>query len=87
MEAIAASGVAVEVSTAGWRKPADELYPADAFAAMCVDAGAPFALSSDAHVPEHVGWGYDRAVEAMRGWGVGEICVFERRERRLEPLG
>ena len=54
---------------------------------MCVDAGAPFALSSDAHVPEDVGWGYDRAVEAMRGWGVGEICVFERRERRLEPLG
>ena len=23
----------------------------------------------------------------MRGWGVDEIAVFERRERRLEPLG
>ena len=54
---------------------------------MCVDAGAAFALSSDAHVPEDVGRDYDRAVETMRGWGVEEICVFERRERRLEPLG
>ena len=54
---------------------------------MCVDAGAVFALSSDAHVPEHVGYAYDRAVETMRGWGVREIAVFERRERRLEPLG
>jgi histidinol-phosphatase (PHP family) len=87
VEAIAEVGVAVEVSTAGWRKPADELYPADAFAEMCVDAGAAFALSSDAHVPEDVGRDYDRAVEAMRVWGVEELSVFERRERRLEPLG
>jgi histidinol-phosphatase (PHP family) len=87
VEAIAEVGVAVEVSTAGWRKPVAELYPADAFAEMCVDAGAAFALSSDAHVPEDVGRDYDRAVEAMRGWGVEELSVFERRERRLEPLG
>jgi len=87
IEAIAETGIAVEVSTAGWRKPVDELYPADAFAEMCVDAGAAFALSSDAHVPEDVGHQYDRAVETMRGWGVEEICVFGNRERRLEPLG
>jgi histidinol-phosphatase (PHP family) len=87
IEAIADSGIAVEVSTAGWRKPVDELYPSDAFAEMCVDAGAAFALSSDAHVPEDVGHQYDRAVETIRGWGVDEICVFEGRERRLEPLG
>jgi histidinol-phosphatase (PHP family) len=87
IEAIADTGIAVEVSTAGWRKPVDELYPSDAFAEMCVDAGAAFALSSDAHSPGQVGYEYDRAVEAMRGWGVKEICVFDRRERRMEPLG
>ena len=70
VEAIAETGTAVEVSTAGWRKPVGELYPADAFAEMCVDAGAAFALSSDAHRPEDVGYEYERAVEAMRGWGV-----------------
>lgn len=87
VEAIAESGIAVEVSTAGLRKPVGELYPAAGFAEMCVEAGASFALSSDAHLPEQVGFEYDRAVEFLDGLGVGEICVFERRQRRLEPLG
>jgi histidinol-phosphatase (PHP family) len=87
VEAIAASGVAVEVSTAGLRKPVGEIYPAPAFARMCVDAGAAFALSSDAHLPEHIGWEYSGAMEAMREWGIDEIAVFEGRERRMEALG
>jgi histidinol-phosphatase (PHP family) len=84
--AIADSGIAVEVSTAGLRKPVGELYPARAFAEMCVEGGAVFALSSDAHRPEEVGFGYDRAVSSLEGLGVREICTFERRRRRLEPL-
>ena len=87
VEAIAEAGVAVEVSTAGLRKPVGELYPSPAFAEMCVEAGAAFALSSDAHLPEHVGYGYEAALEFLDGIGVREICVFERRRRRLEPLG
>jgi len=87
VQAIADSGIAVEVSTAGYRKPVGELYPANAFAEMCLDAGAAFALSSDAHAPEHVGYEYERAVQTMEGWGVSEICVFEGRERRMVPLG
>jgi histidinol-phosphatase (PHP family) len=87
VEAIGEARVAVEVSTAGLRKPVGELYPAPELAAMCIDAGAAFSLSSDAHVPEDVGSGYDRALEAMGEWGVREIAVFAGRERRLEPLG
>jgi histidinol-phosphatase (PHP family) len=84
--AIAESGIAVEVSTAGLRKPVGELYPARGFAEMCVEAGAPFALSSDAHLPEQVGFAYDRAVDFLESLGVGEICVFEQRRRQLAPL-
>jgi histidinol-phosphatase (PHP family) len=87
VEAIGETGVAVEVSTAGLRKPVGELYPSPAFAEMCVEAGAAFALSSDAHLPEHVGFDYEAAVEFLDGLGVGEICVFERRRRRLEAIG
>jgi histidinol-phosphatase (PHP family) len=87
VEAIAESGIAVEVSTAGLRKPVSEIYPAPAFAEMCVEAGADFALSSDAHIPEQVGYGYERAIEYLNRLGIAEICVFERRERRLTPLG
>jgi histidinol-phosphatase (PHP family) len=87
VEAIAESGVAVEVSTAGLRKPVGELYPARELAEMCVEAGAAFALSSDAHLPAQVGFEYDRAVEFLDAIGVGEICVFEQRRRSLAPLG
>jgi histidinol-phosphatase (PHP family) len=87
IEAIAESGIAVEVSTAGLRKPVGEIYPARAFAEMCVEAGAEFALSSDAHTPDQVGFGYERALEFLGELGVERICAFERRERRLEPLG
>ncbi len=86
VEAIAESGIAVELSTAGLRKPVGELYPSFAFAEMCVEAGASFALSSDAHLPEQVGFGYARALEFLADLGVGEIGVFDRRGRRLEPL-
>ncbi|HLM86502.1 MAG TPA: histidinol-phosphatase, partial [Solirubrobacteraceae bacterium] len=37
VEGIAEGGIAVEVSTAGLRKPVGELYPARAFLEMCVD--------------------------------------------------
>ncbi len=87
VEAIAESGSAVELSTAGLRKPVGELYPARGFAELCVEAGAPFALSSDAHLPDQVGFGYDRALEFLDSIGVAEICVFEQRRRRLVPLG
>ena len=87
VEAILAGGAAVELSTAGLRKPVGELYPAPAFAALCAEAGVPFALSSDAHLPEQVGFGYDRALELLDSLGVGEVCVFEGRQRRLVPVG
>jgi histidinol-phosphatase (PHP family) len=87
VEGIYDGGIAVEVSTAGLRKPAGEIYPARAFLEMCVDAGVPVALSSDAHRPEDVGADYERALELLDAVGVRELCVFEGRERRLEPIG
>jgi histidinol-phosphatase (PHP family) len=86
IEAIGESGVAVELSTAGLRKRVAELYPAPAFLEMALEAGAPVALSSDAHRPEDVGAGYEQALELLQRLGVHELCVFERRERRLERI-
>ncbi len=87
MEGIAASQIAVEISTAGLRKPAGELYPAEGFLRMCVDAGCPVALSSDAHVPDDVGRDYEAALELLRRVGIGEIATFTRRERILQAVG
>jgi len=87
MEGIAESGIAVELSTAGLRKPVGELYPARAFLEMVVDAGNPIVLSSDAHTPEQLGFAYDQALELLTDLGVSELCRFDRRTRQLAPIG
>jgi len=87
MPGIEAADVAIEVSTAGLRKPVGEIYPSAEFLRMCLELGKPVALSSDAHVPGDLGHGYEQAVAWLGERGVTEIAVFERRQRRMEPLG
>jgi histidinol-phosphatase (PHP family) len=87
MDGIVESGIAIEVSTAGLRKRAKEIYPAPAFLEMCVEAGAPIALSSDAHVPADIGADYQQALELLESVGVSELCVFSGRERTLHEIG
>jgi histidinol-phosphatase (PHP family) len=87
MEGIAESDVAIEVSTAGLRKPVGEIYPAPAFLEMCLEVGRPVALSSDAHTPNELAYRYEDALEYLERVGVDRIAVFERRARRLEPVG
>jgi histidinol-phosphatase (PHP family) len=87
MDGIADSDVTIEVSTAGLRKPVAEIYPAQAFLEMCVEAGRPVALSSDAHVPNDLAYRYDEALELLESVGIDRVAVFEGRRRRLEPMG
>jgi histidinol-phosphatase (PHP family) len=86
-EAIANSGVAVEVSTAGLRKPVRELYPHPDFLVACRERGVPVTLGSDAHSPNLVGCDFDRARELLRSAGYETVTVFEERRPRQEPLG
>ena len=87
MEPIAASGIAVEVSTAGLRKPIGEIYPDPAFLEMVLDAGNPIALSSDAHVPDQLGFGYEQALEYLEEHGVTQLATFAERQVTLIDVG
>jgi histidinol-phosphatase (PHP family) len=49
VEAALASGMAAELSSAGWRKPAKEAYPAPELLSRFVAAGVPLTTASDAH--------------------------------------
>jgi len=77
-------GVALEISTAGLRKPVGELYPDPALLAA---TGAPITIASDAHVPALVGEDFDRALELARTAGYETVTVFDGRRARQEPLG
>jgi histidinol-phosphatase (PHP family) len=85
--AIAESGAAVEVSTAGLHKPVRELYPHPEFLAACHARDVPVTLASDAHSPDLVGRDFDRALELLRTVGYDTVTVFDRRRGRQVPLG
>ena len=63
------SGVSIEVSTGGLRKPVGELYPGEELLRAFCDAGVPATVGSDAHAPKDVGFGIDGAYEAMYAAG------------------
>jgi len=48
-ETAASSGMAAEVSSAGWRKPVAEAYPAPALLSRFRKAGVPATTASDSH--------------------------------------
>ena len=82
--AVAAAGCAVELSSAGRRKPVGEDYPADDVVAALVAAGVPVVLSSDAHAPAEVGFGFAELAARARAHGVSATLLF--RGRRPVPL-
>ncbi|MGH3023475.1 MAG: histidinol-phosphatase HisJ family protein [Gaiellaceae bacterium] len=85
--AVGEAGIAVEVSTAGLRKPVGELYPAPELLARCRAGGAAATLASDAHVAHDVGRDFPAALDLLRGAGYETVTVFEGRVARQEPLG
>jgi len=80
------AGVAIEVSTAGLRKPCREIYPSEQFLRIARQFDIPITLGSDAHVPQDVGADFDKAVALARSCGYEAICRFTQRKRDLVPL-
>jgi len=85
--AVAEAGVAVEVSTAGLRKPVGELYPDPDFLVRCRERGVGATLASDAHDAHDVGLDFEAGLELLASAGYDTVTVFEGRAARQEPLG
>jgi histidinol-phosphatase (PHP family) len=84
--AVADAGVAVEVSSAGLRKPCTEIYPSEELLAEFRRAGVPVTTASDAHTPDEVGQGLAEVRAAVARAGYETIVYFEAREIREVPL-
>lgn len=79
-EAFADAGVAIEVNTAGLRKPCEELYPSQAFLTACRRHGVRASVGSDAHEPDEVGLGLSFAHDALLAAGYDAVVVFRGRK-------
>jgi histidinol-phosphatase (PHP family) len=82
LELIRSRNLAIELSTAGWRKPVTELYPSDGIIRLAVEKKIPFTVASDAHSWAQLGENYERLAQKMSAFGIDEICVFEKHKRR-----
>ena len=80
-DAVAESGIVVDVNAAGLRKPIGEVYPSRDFLEMFHRRGVPIILSSDAHAPNEVAAGYDKSLELVRDVGYREVVTFKNGER------
>jgi histidinol-phosphatase (PHP family) len=78
LDFIAARGLAIELSTAGWRKPVNELYPSDEIIRLALEKKIPFTTASDAHSHAQLGENYGRLAKKMQEFGVREVCVFDK---------
>ena len=86
LELIRARNLAIELSTAGWRKPVNELYPSDSIIHLAIDKGIPFTTASDAHSHVQLGENFDRLADKMAKMGIGQVCIFEKHTRTEVPL-
>ena len=86
LDFIRSRDLAIELSTAGWRKPVKEMYPSRAVVAQALAKGIPFTTASDAHSHVQLGEDFARLEDEMSALAVKEVCVYEKHRRTVTPL-
>ena len=86
LDFIRARNLAIELSTAGWRKPVNELYPSDRIVDLAIEKGMPFTIASDAHSHAQLGDNYPRLAEKMAAFGIRQIGIFENHQRVMRAV-
>ena len=82
IKAIKKSNMAVEINTAGLRKPVKETYPNDTLLEMVLNEGIDITFSSDAHAPSQVGFKLDETIKKLKNLGVNEAVYFKNRQKQ-----
>lgn len=78
--------MAIEINTAGLRKPVGEIYPSLEILKLAQKHGLLLVLGSDAHKPEEVGANFTEACELAKAAGYNEICTFDKRTPMKHPI-
>jgi histidinol-phosphatase (PHP family) len=86
LDFIRARNLAIELSTAGWRKPVTELYPSDRIIELAIRKGIPFTIASDAHSHVQLGENYQRLAQKLAAFGVRQVSIFENHRRVIRAV-
>jgi len=86
VEAARSSGMAAELSSAGWRKPVGEQYPAQGLLDRFAAAGVPITTASDAHHLVHVADHAEGLRRCLEAAGVRDLRAYRQRVARQVPI-
>jgi len=86
LQAIRDHGLALDVNTAGLRKPVGELYPSEEILNRAAEMGIPVMLGSDAHHPREVGWAFAATCCRLQELGFTSTVQLEQRRKKAVPL-
>lgn len=86
VKAIAEMNLAIEINTAGLRKPVKEIYPQEDWLQLCYHYHIPVILGSDAHHPQDVGAGFQQAVTLLNKVGYTQLASYTKRKRTYVKL-
>lgn len=79
-------GMAMEVSSAGLRKPCAEIYPNPVIMQIARELDVPVAPASDSHALEHFGFGFATLERTLREFGWREQAIFDHGKMTLLPF-
>lgn len=85
-ESAARVDVSMECSSAGWKKPVEEQYPAEGFLDRLVAKGLTFTTASDAHSEARVAERASDLASMLEARGVNEVASYTKRQRQMIPL-
>ena len=80
LEAMRATDTAMEVSSAGLRKPFHEPYPGPAIMRLAADLGLTISFGSDAHNIQDTGSHFDTLAEYAASYGFARSRIFIGRQ-------
>ncbi len=86
MAAAEGNKMAIEINTAGLRKPAGACYPGIEILKLAATAGVMLTFGSDAHSPSEVGANFADAIELARQAGFKEYCSFDQKKPIMHKL-
>ncbi len=86
LKAVKEAGMALEVSSAGLRKPCAQIYPAPPIMRLAAELSIPITFGSDAHCAQTPAFAFDELAAYARTFGYSESVWFRRGERNSRPF-
>lgn len=86
LEAIVNNSMTMEISSAGLRKPCNEIYPGPVIMQMAKEIHVPITFSSDAHCANTPAYAFDTLEQYAASYGYKESFIFRNKKPVAIPF-